>query len=144
MTSTVVIPAEPGAQVFHFRQRLGIGAEALRLLDRLGEFLLQFRFVGRFVKAECLRHLRQQILVEELRHLGTLGVHDPVEAEIQIGLVELEELLQQGFQLLKFLAHYASRFCLSLWPGGSNDLPSDSEEGLGFRLLREASLQLVD
>jgi hypothetical protein len=48
-------------------------------------------------------------LIEELRHLGALGVHDAVEAEVQIGLVELEQLLQQGLQLLVFLAHGRSR-----------------------------------
>ncbi len=30
----------------------------------------------------------------DLRHLGTLSVHDGVEAEFQVGLVQLEEILQ--------------------------------------------------
>ena len=41
----------------------------------------------------------------DLRQLGTLRMHDAVEAEIQVGLVHLEEFLQQGFQLVVFLAH---------------------------------------
>ena len=44
-------------------------------------------------------HHRQQVVVEELRHLGTLGVHDAVKTEVEVGLVELEQLLQQSFKL---------------------------------------------
>ena len=65
----------------------------MRLLDGFGELLLQFRLIRGLVEAECLLHLRQQILVEELRHLRALGVHDSIEAEIEIGLIELEQLL---------------------------------------------------
>jgi hypothetical protein len=96
---------EPGAQVLDLGQRLGVHAECLRLLDGLGQFLLDLGLVGGLVLTECRLHLRQQILVEELRHLGALGVHDAVEAEVQVGLVELEQLLQEGLQLFVFLAH---------------------------------------
>ena len=116
-----------GTQILDLRKRLGIGAEALRLLDRLGELLLQLRLVGGLVEAECLLHLREQVLVEKLRHLRALGVHDAVEAEIEIGLVELEQLLQQGFQLLKFLAHARLVSRSNCIAGGSNDPPTDGE-----------------
>ena len=60
--------------------------------------------------AELPGYLWQQILVEELRHFGALGVHDAVETEVQVGLVELEQLLQQGLQSFVFLAHLAIPF----------------------------------
>lgn len=60
------------------------------------------------VESEGLSHLRQQVLVEELCHLGALGMHDAIETEIEIGLVELEQLLQQGLEAFEFLAHAIS------------------------------------
>ena len=83
------------------------------LLDDLGQLLLDLGLVGGLVLAERRLHLRQQILVEELRHLGALGVHDAVEAEVQVGLVELEQFLQQGLQLFVFLAHRVLVLCSS-------------------------------
>ena len=44
----------------------------VRLLDHLGELLLQLRLVGGLVQAEGLLHLRQQVPVEELGHLAAL------------------------------------------------------------------------
>ena len=92
------VALEPGAQVLDLGRRLGVHAQRPRcLLDGLGQLLLDLGLVGGLVLAERRLHLRQQVLVEELRHLGALGVHDAVEAEVQVGLVELEQLLQQGF-----------------------------------------------
>src|SRR5262249_18754779 len=68
--------------------------------------------VGGFVEAERLLHLWQQIFVQELHHLGALGMHDTIETEVQVRLVELEQLLQQRLQLLVFLAHCMSRSSL--------------------------------
>ena len=70
--------------------------------DDLGQLLLDLGLVGGLVLRERRLHLRQQVLVEELRHLGALGVHDAVEAEVQIGLVELEQLQQQFFSFSYF------------------------------------------
>ena len=51
---------------------------------------------------ERVLHLWQQIAFQELRHLVGLGVHDAIEAEVQVGLVELEQLLEQADQFLEF------------------------------------------
>ncbi|MDP1901901.1 MAG: hypothetical protein Q8K96_15815, partial [Rubrivivax sp.] len=50
---------------------------------------------GRFslVERESSLYLRQQVLLQELGDLGALGVHDAIEAEVEVGLVELEQLL---------------------------------------------------
>jgi len=37
--------------------------------------------------------------------LRALGVHDAVEAEVEGGLVELEELAQEGYRLVESSAH---------------------------------------
>lgn len=36
---------------------------------------------------------------------AALGVHDAVQPEVQVGLVELEQLLKQGLQPFKLLTH---------------------------------------
>ena len=46
-------------------------------------------------------------------HVGATALHDAIEAEVQIGLVELKQLLKQGFQLFEFLAHDFSLFFFS-------------------------------
>ncbi len=81
----------------------GVHARRLDARDDLGQLLLDLSLVGGLVLAERRLHLRQQVLVEELRHLGALGVHDAVKAEVQVGLVELEQLFQQSHQTFKFL-----------------------------------------
>lgn len=47
-----------------------------------------------------------------LSHLDALGVHHSIETEIQVGLVELEQLLQLGLQLFVFLAHKSFSVCV--------------------------------
>ncbi len=66
---------------------------------------VQFGLVGGVVLGEGLLHLRQQVLVQELRHLRVPCMQDAVDAEVQLRLVELEQLLEQGFQFFVFLAH---------------------------------------
>ena len=39
----------------------------------------------------------ETILLEELRDLGAPSMHHAVKAEVQVGLVELEQFLQQHF-----------------------------------------------
>jgi len=100
---------EPGAEIFYLRGRLGVHPQTLGLLHDLGQFLLDLGLVRGLVLAEGCLHLWQQVLVEEPRHLGTLRVHDAIESEVQVGLVELEQLLQEVLQLLILLAHPVSR-----------------------------------
>src|SRR5690348_4705015 len=45
---------------------------------------------------------------QECRHLRALRVHDGIEAEVQIGVVELEQLLQQSDQSIEPFAHRSS------------------------------------
>ena len=40
---------------------------------------------------------------------GAFRMHNTIQAEVQVGLVELKQLLQQCLQLLVFLAHCMSR-----------------------------------
>ena len=94
-----------GAQILDLGRVVRVHSRRLDARNHLGQFILQLRLVGGLVLAECRPHLRQEVLVEELRHLGALGVHDAVEAEVQVRLVELEQLLQQGLQLFVLLAH---------------------------------------
>src|SRR5260370_18133971 len=69
------------------------------------EVFVERGLVGRLIFLEGRSYLRQQVLVEEMRGLAALCVHDAVECKVQMGLVELEQLLKEGFQLLVFLAH---------------------------------------
>ena len=69
---------------------------------QLGEFLLQLRAVRRLVLGKGVFYLRQQVAFQEPGHFAGLGVHDPVDAEIQVRLVELEQLPEQGDQLGEF------------------------------------------
>ena len=96
---------QPLAKRFHLRQRLGIGPQALRLLKCLLQFLLNLGPIGRAILRKRLTHLRQQILFQKRRNLRTPGVHNPIHAEVEVGPVELEQLLKLGLQSLKRLAH---------------------------------------
>ena len=93
------------AQLLHLGQRFGISAERLCLLDSPGQFPLQLRLICRLVVRKGSLHLRQQILIEELVNLLTLRVHDSVEPEVEIWLVELEQLSEQFLQLGVVLRH---------------------------------------
>ena len=80
------------AQRFDLGQFLGIGrSECLCLLNCLRELLLKLGFIGALVLTEFLLDLGQEIVFEELRDLRSLGAHDPVNAEVQIRLIELEQ-----------------------------------------------------
>ena len=85
---------QPDAQVFDLLRRLRIDAKPLRLLNGLVQILFDFRLVGAPVERKGVLHLRQQVLIEELRHLGALGMHHAVETEVQVGLIELKQLHQ--------------------------------------------------
>ncbi len=87
------ILSQPGAQLLDLGERLWIGTQPLCLLNSLRQLPLDCRLVGRLVLRERRLHLGQQILLQELRHLRALGVHHAVEAEVQVGLIELEQLL---------------------------------------------------
>ena len=66
-------------------------------------------------------------------------MHDAVEAEVQIGLVELEQLLQQGLQLFVFLAHAVSSL-LMMFMCGRAPVPADQLAAHDDASLGEADL----
>ena len=102
------VAREPRAQVLDLGRVVRVHSRRLDTSDHLRQFLLQLRLVGALVQRKGVLHLRQQLVVKKLRYFGALGVHHAVETEVQVGLVKLEQLLQQRFQLLVFLAHAAS------------------------------------
>jgi hypothetical protein len=114
------VALEPGAQVVDLWGLREVHARGLDARDDLGQLLLDLGLVGGLVLAERRLHLRQQVLLEELRHLGALGVHDAVEAEVQVGLIELKQLLQQGLQLFVVLTHMISGVRFSVF--GAQDV----------------------
>src|SRR5690606_28345589 len=76
--------------------------------------LCDARLVG---LAKCLANDAQQVLLEKLRHLAGLRMHDAIEAEVQVGLVELEQLLQQAdqaFSLFLDVRHVTGFSCVLL------------------------------
>jgi hypothetical protein len=78
----------------------GVHTRGLDASDYLGQFFLDLGLVRRLVQRECGLHLRQQVLLQELGDLGALGMHDPIEAEVEVRLVELEQFFQLADQLL--------------------------------------------
>ena len=87
----------------HFRVLIGIVTKFLTQFDPLIELFLQLGCFARFVASEFRFDLRQQILVQELRDLGALGVHDSVKPKVQIRLIELEQFFEQALEFLVFL-----------------------------------------
>ncbi len=59
---------------------------------------------------EGLAHLRQQVMIQEARDLLALRVHDPVDAEVELGLIELEELGQEALQFFQVVRHSSPRY----------------------------------
>jgi hypothetical protein len=57
---------------------------------------------------EGLFNLGQKLAFQETGDLPPLGVHDAVNAKIQIGLVKLEKLSQQTFQFIQVCGHFFS------------------------------------
>ena len=43
-----------------------------------------------FATIQRINDAVEEIAIKELGYLGTLGVHDAVQAEVQVGLVKLE------------------------------------------------------
>src|SRR5579885_2156085 len=74
------------------REALGICAQLLGLLDGLGQLGLDRASVLGLVGLEGLADLGQKIVIEKAGDFLALGVHDAVDAEVQLGLVELEHL----------------------------------------------------
>jgi len=98
---------EPRLEFLHLRRIRRFQPGLLDGGAKLGNLLLDCDPTGRPVGLEGRPHLRQQILVEELRDLGAPGVENPVDPEIQIGLIELEQLHQKGLQSGDLLCHQA-------------------------------------
>ena len=73
-------------------RRAIIGSLLLRGLIR-GLRFGKFRLVG---LAKGVLNDLQQVLFQKARHLIGLGVHDPVEPEIEIGLIQLKQLFQKS------------------------------------------------
>jgi len=88
------VTLHPLAQVLDLGRLRGVHARGLDARDHFGQFLFDLSLVGSLVLAEGRLYLRQQVPIQELRDLGALGVHDAVEAEVQVGLVELKQFLQ--------------------------------------------------
>jgi hypothetical protein len=63
-------------------------------------FFLLVCQVGRLKLLQRGAQRGQQILLQELADLVPLGVHDSVDAKVQVSLVHLEHLLQLADQLL--------------------------------------------
>ena len=95
-------------QILYFLRGFGINAQRPALFDCLGQLLFHRRLVGRLIEGKGPLYLWQQVVVEERRHLATLGVHDSVEPEIEVGLVKLKELLEEFLQLVVTVTHGVS------------------------------------
>jgi hypothetical protein len=64
--------------------------------DNLGEFGFQPGAVAGLDFAKLTADLREQIVVEETGDFGALGIHHPVDAEVEVGLIEHEQLGEDG------------------------------------------------
>ena len=69
------------------------------------EFALQDRLIRRLVLLERLFHLGQQVLVQKADDFIPLLVHNAVDAEIKIGLIQLEQFLKQATKFFKVGRH---------------------------------------
>ena len=78
----------------NFGQSFRIGAESLGLLGGLIELLLNFLAVGGFIVAEFVADLGQEFAVEKLGDFVGPGVHDAIDAEVEVGMVQLEHLFE--------------------------------------------------
>jgi len=123
----VVIPLEEAIQVvvnlcLGTRGVFGRSERGFGLLHGLGLFrvgrperfglgygvvvcLLEVSDAGGIALAELLLDRLEQVVLQEGRHLPGLGVHDPVEAKIQIRLVKLEQLLEQPDEFVSLLLY---------------------------------------
>jgi hypothetical protein len=57
------------------------------------------------VGAKDLAHLGKKFIFEKALDLIAPDVHDAVDAEVQLGVVELEEFGEQGLEFFKVLGH---------------------------------------
>ena len=76
--------------------------------ESLGEFFLKLRPVASVHGGEGLADLREEVGFEKAGDLGALGVHHAVDAEVEVGLVEHEELGQEGFEFFEIGFHVVS------------------------------------
>jgi hypothetical protein len=94
-----------GLEPSNFLILVGIVTELLAKFDSLGQCVLGLDDLSGFVFGEFRLHLREQVLLEELCDLSAPRMHDAVQAEVQVGLVELEQLHEQVLQLVVGRAH---------------------------------------
>ena len=126
--------ADMGAQVIKI-ERPGVGD----ICHQLVEFTLEDRLICRLVVFERRLHLGEQILVEKAHDLIPLLVHDAVDAEIQISLIQLEQFLEQAPEFLKVRRHVVSSSCIWL-----DHSPLNCEQGSDLGFLTHALLKTVD
>ena len=88
-----------GAGLHDRWRRFGVCcAKAFGLFDGLGHFQLGMLHAACAFGPKSGFNFFEQILVQKLGDLLAFGVHDFVEAKVQLGFVELEQLFQQGFE----------------------------------------------
>ena len=111
-TQVAIIGAGPaGLMLGHLLKSEGIDCVVLErqapdyVLGRIRAGVLEQVTVGIMARLGLDARLRAEGLVEEGFNLGTLGVHDAIETEIQIGLVELKHFPEQVQQPLLLLVH---------------------------------------
>ena len=98
-----VLPAQRGVSKRH---QIAVCVErvpAQDILDLLGKLLQALnglRLIGERAALQLVRDSARQVLGDELLDHAALVVHDPVDAEIEVGAVELEELAQQALEFL--------------------------------------------
>lgn len=102
---------EARAEFLHFGRLFEIQSGLLYARDEPRQLFLDRRLIGRLVGGQRPFHLRQQVMLEELRDLAAPGMKNAVNAEIQIGLIELEKLHQFRLQPLEASANRHSRTC---------------------------------
>ncbi|MFZ4778062.1 MAG: hypothetical protein ACOYM3_22045, partial [Terrimicrobiaceae bacterium] len=132
--------AQAGLQVEVFLPRLRLvelGSEIALRIKGAGAFLLvivfltdlfrefieltaQIRLVFHHAGTERLGHTFQEILLDELLHHGPFLVHDAVDAKVQLGTVELEELAEEGLELLAGRGNLG-RHCSRKSPKGNHN-----------------------
>ncbi|GAB1393451.1 hypothetical protein MASR1M60_16140 [Rhodocyclaceae bacterium] len=89
-----------GTQFFDRRRLFGVEAGGVGGFDGVVEGGL---FVGQARRLEFFQGLAQgghQVLVEKAGDLVALGIHDAIDAKVQIGLVHLEQLFELVDELL--------------------------------------------
>jgi len=100
------------AKLLYFRRPVWINAKSLCLPHGLVKLLLDQGLIRRSILLERLLNLRKQVVVQKPDDLVPLLVHDPIDAEVQVGLIQLEKLLEQAAEFLKVCRHVDPSSCL--------------------------------